>query len=67
MTNIHKIIIKGKDIDKIYRVEGVTKKEANILAQKLFCDPITQTYEIDKTTKGIEIDYKPGVMKPEVA
>lgn len=67
MSQIHKIIVKGKEIDKIYRVQGITKKEAIILAQNLFCDPITQTYEIDKNTKGIEIAYKPGVMNPEVA
>lgn len=67
MSNIHKIIVKGKEIDKLFRVEGITKKEAIVLAQKLFCDPITQTYEIDKNTKGVEIAYKPGVMNPEVA
>lgn len=67
MTSLHKIIIKGKEIDKIYRVEGISKKEANILAQKLFCDPINQEYTIDQKTSGIEVAYKPGVMNPEVA
>jgi phosphoribosylformylglycinamidine synthase subunit PurSL len=67
MTDIHKITIKGEDVDKIYRVQGVSKKEAIILAEKLFCDPIIQKYSIDQKTVGIEVAYKPGVMNPEVA
>ena len=67
MPKIHKIIIKGEKVDKIYRLEGIKKKEAVYLAEKLFCDPINQRYIIDEKTEGIEVAYKPGVMNPEAA
>ncbi len=33
---------------KLYRLEGISKKETKILAEKLFCENINQTYSIDK-------------------
>lgn len=67
MTNIQKITVTSKHNNRIYRLEGVSQAEAEILAQKLFCDPITQKYFINKPNTGIEVAYKPGVMNPEAA
>lgn len=57
---------------RVYRLEGVTEKEAMLLAEKLFSEPINQTYTLNKqilkdANHIIEIAYKPGVMNPEVA
>lgn len=57
---------------KIYRVEGVSVKQARKLSQNLFCELINQECSLDKTILDktsvvIEIAYKPGVMNPEVA
>lgn len=57
---------------KVYRVEGISEKEAKILAEKLFCESINQIYTLNKPLaskdlKTIEIAYRPGVMNPEVA
>lgn len=57
---------------RVYRVEGIDKKNAEILAKKIFCEQINQSYSINKpliinATSVVEIAYKPGVMNPEVA
>lgn len=57
---------------KVYRLEGVDKTEAKQLAEKVFSEPINQTYSIDAplitdAKEVIEIAYRPGVMNPEVA
>ncbi len=57
---------------KVYRIEGISKKQVIILAEKLFCEKINQKYSFDKPIiKGascvFEIAYKPGVMNPEVS
>jgi len=55
---------------RVYRLEGITEKQAKILAENLLCEEINQTYTINKpvsTNVHIEIAYKPGVMNPEVA
>lgn len=57
---------------KVYRVEGVSEKEALYLAEKVFCESIYQTYSLNEpiikdAKEIIEIAYKPGVMNPEVA
>lgn len=57
---------------KVYRFQGITKKEAILLAQKLLTDPLTEKFTVNKrvdfqTTHIVEIAYKPGVMNPEVA
>ncbi len=57
---------------KVYRLEGVSEKEAKELAEKVFCESIYQTYTLNapiiKNAKEVvEIAYKPGVMNPEVA
>ena len=58
---------------KVYRLEGTSKKDAKILAEKLFSEKINQRYTINKQLSHprgvtiIEIAYKPGVMNPEVA
>lgn len=56
---------------KVYRLEGVSEKDAKELAEKVFCDSIYQTYTLNfPIIKGakevVEIAYKSGVMNPEV-
>ncbi len=65
---------------KVYRLEGISEKEAKVLAEKLFSESINQKYTINRPIhlegvkahlRGvtrpvvIEIAYKPGVMNPE--
>ncbi len=59
----------GEKTVKVYRLEGVSEKEAKILAEKLLSEKINQKYTINKPIISdlIEIAYKPGVMNPEVA
>jgi phosphoribosylformylglycinamidine synthase II len=57
--------------NRLYRLEGITKVQAKILAEKLFSEEINQNYSLDKPlingkSQKIEIAYKPGVMNPEV-
>ena len=55
---------------KVYRLEGVSEKQAKILAENLLCEEINQSYTLNKPIlRGVtfEIAYKPGVMNPEVA
>lgn len=64
--------IKNVESSKIYRIEGIDIKDAEILAKKLFCESINQNYTINKPIltdpkHTIEIAYKPGVMNPEVS
>lgn len=56
----------------VYRLEGITKQQAETLAKKLFSEELNQIYSINKSLLDgvrhvIEIAYKPGVMNPEVA
>lgn len=58
--------------NRLYRLEGITRVQAKILAEKLFCEHINQNYSLDTPlingkSQKIEIAYKPGVMNPEVA
>lgn len=58
--------------NRLYRLEGIGKTQAKILAEKLFCEEINQEYSLDAPlingkSQKIEIAYKPGVMNPEVA
>ena len=57
---------------KIYRLEGISKKDFNTITEKSLFEPISQI----ASTKGpifknaarrVEVAYKPGVMNPEVA
>ncbi|MDP3685783.1 MAG: phosphoribosylformylglycinamidine synthase subunit PurS, partial [bacterium] len=58
---------------KVYRLEGVSRGQAETLAQSLLCDSLTQTYTIGDgeqrvdAMRRIEVAYKPGVMNPEAA
>lgn len=63
--------IGEKERAKVYRLEGVTQKEARELAEKVFCEDIYQEYSLNskilkEAKEIIEIAYKPGVMNPEV-
>ncbi len=57
---------------RIYRLEGIDRKTAKNLAEKLLSESINQKYSIDQPlfnnqSKSVEIAYKPGVMNPEVS
>ncbi len=57
---------------KVYRLEGISNKEAKMLADKLLCESINQSCVINESivnskAKMVEIAYQPGVMNPEVA
>lgn len=57
---------------KVYRVQGVSEDEAHTLAEKLFTDPVSEQYSLDKpvgfeTPYVLEVAYKPGVMNPQAA
>lgn len=78
---IQKVRVQTKDQNniKVYRLEGISEKDAKILAEKLLSEKINQKYTINKAIhlggarahpRGgttVEIAYKPGVMNPEVA
>ena len=61
--------LDDKNKTRIYRLEGISKKQAKILTEKLLAEKIIQKYTINKPLDGkkTEIAYKPGVMNPEVA
>lgn len=56
---------------KIYRLEGVTKKEFETIKNTVLFEPIDQisseTKLFPKADHTVEVAYKPGVMNPEVA
>lgn len=74
--DIHQTL-KNKNITavktaRVYRLEGISITEAELLAKKLLSEPINQTYVLNEpilkdANQIIEIAYKPGVMNPEVA
>lgn len=56
---------------KIYRVEGISEEEAEILASSLLSDPVSESFTVDEPVDlgsplVIEVAYRPGVMNPEV-
>ncbi len=56
---------------KVFRLEGITKKQALIITKNVLFEPIDQEMSFNKplikdADKVIEIAYKPGVMNPEV-
>lgn len=57
---------------KVYRLEGLNKKQTIEFAKVALVEPITQVFTLEKPifksdSNIIEIAYKPGVMNPEVA
>ena len=57
---------------RIYRLEGVSLKDAKLLAVRLLSESINQDYSINtspfaRPSEVLEIAYKPGVMNHEVA
>lgn len=70
ISPVSKNKIRHLKIFNVFRIEGVTKKQATILAESLFCEKINQGFSLRKPRlKGekIEIGYKRGVMNPQVA
>ncbi len=57
---------------KVYRLQGITDQEAEMLAFQLLADPVNEVSSVDQpvgfdTPHVVEVAYKPGVMNPEVA
>jgi len=57
---------------RVYRLEGITKSQAALLKDTLFCEDLTQISTLNRklinnTPYLIEVGYKPGVMNPQVA
>lgn len=68
----HNISLKKITTTSVYRFGGITRDEAELLADRLLAEQINQEYSINQPHTGvnltlIEIAYKPGVMNPEVA
>lgn len=56
---------------KVYRLEGLNKKQTIEFAKVALVEPITQAFTLEKPifksdSNIVEIAYKPGVMNPEV-
>lgn len=56
---------------KVYRLEGISEKEAEELTRKVLFEPIDQKLAFNKqiftdTKQKIEVAYQPGIMNPEV-
>ncbi|MGE5042478.1 MAG: phosphoribosylformylglycinamidine synthase subunit PurL [Candidatus Levyibacteriota bacterium] len=57
---------------RVYYLEGITAKEAKLLAEKVFAEKLTHSFSINvplqkNGSATVEVAYKPGVMNPEVA
>lgn len=57
---------------KVFRLEGITEKEALLITKNVLFESIDQVMSFDKALitdvdKILEIAYKPGVMNPEAA
>jgi phosphoribosylformylglycinamidine synthase subunit PurSL len=71
-NTVHNTSIRHIQTTKIYRLEGVTEKQARLFSEKVLCEAINQRFTLNKKEKNgashvVEIGYKPGVMNPEVA
>ncbi|MFH1832837.1 MAG: phosphoribosylformylglycinamidine synthase subunit PurL [Candidatus Levyibacteriota bacterium] len=69
---LNNVSVNNVKTTKVYLLEGITKSQAKILAEKLLCESINQIYSINKpllddNASFLEIAYKPGVMNPESA
>lgn len=68
---LHINSIKKIQTAKVYRLEGISKKDLKRFTQKVLWEPIDQeVYFENSAHKGaseiMEVAYKPGVMNPEV-
>ena len=68
---LHITSIKNVRTAKVYRLEGVNKKDVDIFIQTVLIEPIDQTMTLNKKifknkNQLVEVAYKPGVMNPEV-
>ncbi|MEK9176193.1 MAG: AIR synthase-related protein, partial [Patescibacteria group bacterium] len=71
-NSLKKLPVSKVRSSRLYRLEGIDKKSAKFLAEKLLSESINQKYFIDSypfnnSSKSVEIAYKPGVMNPEAA
>ncbi|OAT85505.1 phosphoribosylformylglycinamidine synthase subunit PurL [Desulfotomaculum copahuensis] len=57
---------------RVYRFEGISEKDARLLAEKLLAEDVFEVYTINKpvitdAASVVEVAYRPGVMNPEAA
>ena len=55
---------------KVYRLEGISARQAEFLARRLLAEKVFQNYTVNEPIikdagKLVEVAYKPGVMNPE--
>lgn len=48
MLQTIRVQTRNEDTARVYRLEGVSRRQAKVLAEKLFCEDINQTYTINK-------------------
>lgn len=70
-TTILGLPLTTVEVTDVYRFEGIEPEQAQILADKLLANPLTQQFEInpeppDQAQNITEVGYKPGVLQPEV-
>ena len=69
---LHINSLKNIRTAKVYRLEGISQKDALACTKTALVEPVNQTYTINKpifkdANHIVEVAYKPGVMNPEVA
>lgn len=69
---LHINSVKNIKTTKVYRLEGVDKKQALKIAKEVLFEPLDHDMSFNGSvvpgaTKSIEVAYKPGVMNPEVS
>jgi phosphoribosylformylglycinamidine synthase II len=70
-THLKNEAVRDIKTTKVYRLEGITAKEAKKLAEVALSEQVNQIYTLNRpllngTRNIIEVAYKPGVMNPEV-
>ena len=59
-------------VGEVYRLEGITAVEAELLARQLLAEEVDQEWSLDSplvadADRIVEVAYLPGVMNPEAA
>ena len=69
---LHIKTIKNIKTAKVYRLEGISQKDAKKFTEVMLFEPIDRRISVNRpiftdAVQIIEVAYKPGVMNPEVA
>lgn len=58
--------IDSVEVREVYYLDPrLTKKQVEIIARELLCDPVIEEFSINKKAKGFEVLYNPGVTDPK--